>query len=1017
MPVRVDESSSMVKGALVLAAKRLRERGAVFVALAGVAFTVSALGAGLSGYLAHAETAGVRTELQSRAGAELALEGSLALAADASAQDAAMRDLLARELPTAGDEPPLIVTRTVTGDQRLADLRAGDRTEGSLLLLSADDLPELATLVTGAWPTSPGEVSVQADAAAALALELGSPVMIGTTETVVTATWRIDDPLAGRWLGDAEITSGRDGDGLGPIVIDESLWAASDATARVRWAITADAATMRPENLRQIIAGWAEVPDAVRADDAIESVTYEDRGRLTATAAQLLERIEALRAIVPVALLTIAAIALLTTVELARLLTSLRAAEYRLLWSRGSTAGALAATAALETAATVVPGAILGVGAAFGVLALALGAGDATPTALAVATPTAVAVGVTLVVAAATLVAANQLEARDSAARSPRSRRVVGFGAVALVTLAAALSTWQLRLYGSPVTTSADGTAGVDPIAVVAPTLVLVSVVLLALAAVPAFSPALNKRIERSRRLAPSFVGRTMTRQTRLTAIPLVLAALAAGQLVVAAGYAATWDTSYSQARELRAGSEISITGRLDETVLDRAAGVAGVTAVAPLISQNTAIGSEQASLVAIAPEALATLAGDGGVLDVPAMAAAVSSGDRGAPPEGGVLELQVDTSQLAAAPDIRALMTDALGGLHTVPLTTTDGSSYSAQPADPEWVLLALDFDLPTDSVTIGDEPTVRITGGTIDLTAEWSAVTLAALNYELEPLASGVGFVPYQGGTVRLVTGPVTEEPPVVVSQLLADQTGVVVGDTLPIVVEPRAPAVVATVAAIAPAIPGARREFAALVDIAALHRLALRLYDSYPVASGAWIGTDPDTIAATSTAVREAMPARVSVMSLSDDQGRAILGSAAVTLWIGAAGALLLAIVALIAVAGAQLRARRGEVVLLRALGVDAATMASMRRLELGIAAAIGILVGVVGGVLVTVLTVPALARAAVPDPFIALATAAQFAALPLVVGIGAIVVAIAVIALVYGAAVGRQSHRLGAREDIS
>ena len=50
---------------------------------------------------------------------------------------------------------------------------------------------------------------------------------------------------------------------------------------------------------------------------------------------------------------------------------------------------------------------------------------------------------------------------------------------------AAALSVWQLRLYGSPLTPTADGGTDVDPIAVVAPALSLVAVVLLALLLFP----------------------------------------------------------------------------------------------------------------------------------------------------------------------------------------------------------------------------------------------------------------------------------------------------------------------------------------------------------------------------------------------------------------------------------------------------------------------------------------------------------------------------------------------------
>ena len=114
--------------------------------------------------------------------------------------------------------------------------------------------------------------------------------------------------------------------------------------------------------------------------------------------------------------------------------------------------------------------------------------------------------------------------------------------------------------------------------------------------------------------------------------------------------------------------------------------------------------------------------------------------------------------------------------------------------------------------------------------------------------------------------------------------------------------------------------------------------------------------------------------------------MLGSAAIALWVAAAGCGLLAAVTVGAVVGAQLRSRRLDIVVLRALGLDARMQSAIRRRELLIVLAYGAIVGVVAGVAVTMLTVPQLARAAVPNPYSTVLTFLGVDAVGLAVGLG-------------------------------
>ena len=129
---------------------------------------------------------------------------------------------------------------------------------------------------------------------------------------------------------------------------------------------------------------------------------------------------------------------------------------------------------------------------------------------------------------------------RDPADASGRARRLTAPGLVVLVVAAAALTVWQLRLYGSPVTPSSDGGSAVDPIAVVAPALALIAVVLLVVLVFPLLA-GLGDRISLRQRVTAQLAARTVARRVSLAAAPLVVVALATGSTVVAAVYSATW--------------------------------------------------------------------------------------------------------------------------------------------------------------------------------------------------------------------------------------------------------------------------------------------------------------------------------------------------------------------------------------------------------------------------------------------------------------------------------------------
>ena len=119
-------------------------------------------------------------------------------------------------------------------------------------------------------------------------------------------------------------------------MIDESAWPLLDTEPRARWTIVPDVTQLTAGDLAPMVTAWNGINSAWRGEFSVASL--EKQGRFKLTALELGARVDALRAVEPVALLLLAAIALVTLAELGRLLTTTRANEIALLWSRGASA-------------------------------------------------------------------------------------------------------------------------------------------------------------------------------------------------------------------------------------------------------------------------------------------------------------------------------------------------------------------------------------------------------------------------------------------------------------------------------------------------------------------------------------------------------------------------------------------------------------------------------------------------------------------------------------------------------
>jgi predicted lysophospholipase L1 biosynthesis ABC-type transport system permease subunit len=259
-----------------------------------------------------------------------------------------------------------------------------------------------------------------------------------------------------------------------------------------------------------------------------------------------------------------------------------------------------------------------------------------------------------------------------------------------------------------------------------------------------------------------------------------------------------------------------------------------------------------------------------------------------------------------------------------------------------------------------------------------------------------------------VRLVPAPATSTTPAVVSQTLADSAGLRVGDLLTVPVQGVGLPLILDIVEIVPVVPTAPGRAAILVDLGLMRNMVVREAAAPRPVTDLWIATDADS-ATISYEVRRLLPANSHVRGIVDPAARAALSAAGTALWAAAAGAALLAFIAVAASAHALRRDRRADVGVLRALGLTPREQGRSRALEQAGVLGYGAVVGALAGAAVVILTVPALARAAVPDAPDGLPTDLALDVVGLGVGVAGLGVALLVLVLDGSRRIARDARR--------
>nr|BFF20714.1 hypothetical protein GCM10025730_42350 [Promicromonospora thailandica] len=650
------------------------------------------------------------------------------------------------------------------------------------------------------------------------------------------------------------------------------------------------------------------------------------------------------------------------------------------------------------------------------------GAAVAPLSPVAVALAVAVAATTTLVLVAA--LQAHAAVRRQVTDRSGRVRQVAALGTVVLTVAAAVVSAAQLLRYGSPLVTTPGGTS-TDPAAAAAPALVLAALAVLAMAVLGPATRLWAGLAGRARGVVGPLAARQVARRIVVYVVPVVLLVLAGGAASLAGGYAGTAERLRADVDVLAVGTDVRVTapeaGRLDPAPYLPGSGGPGDDAVAaaPALAATAYADGLPVTLLALpaasvpqvvrAPsrvlglgvlaEDLATdaFAAAPALPDAPAEVTLALSGTirptTDVMPWPGASEHEIDASLLLATAD---------GTLAQVPfgqLTEGDGTGdtlgaerttheLSGQvpppPAGQEWRVAALDLDTRPGWAPAEIELTVDgLTAGGQELDgAAWTlSETLdgpAGLELGADaPAGTAELTMSFPGGAtgasrLRLLSTPDTDPVPLLASTSLTGELGVAPGDTFELTLGGTHLPVEAV--ASAGTVPGALDPYAALLDRGALAAVLVREVSDPVLTSEVWLAAGPpgaaaDTATTARLAQEVAATAEADATTSRERPGVATPGSGTadaavpvrVSFWLAAAGATVLALAGVLAVAVATLRERRGEVAVLRAVGLGPVAQGRARAAELVAVGLVALAVGAVAGWAVARFTAGGLAAA--------------------------------------------------------
>ncbi|MGW4764544.1 ABC transporter permease [Streptomyces pseudogriseolus] len=465
--------------------------------------------------------------------------------------------------------------------------------------------------------------------------------------------WQLDE-LDGRGIVTVHFTT------YGPLLADPAvLTGGRVSVGPVGWLASADFSgltTGRIDALRTAMKeGVAALPSAPALHGSATAA-----GDLPATLDRVERSLFVSRTTLLVVVLQLALLAGCALLLVARLLTSDRAAETRLLRARGASRTQVARFAALEALLLATPAALCAPLLAGPLTRLLAGRGalariglhlDASVLSVASrGTVWLVSVGVALGCALAVTLPAPATPYAPGRAK-PLPGLVRAGGDLGLLVVAG-VAYWQLS---SRPSGAVGEDLGVDPLLVAAPALALLAGTVLTLRLLPLPARLAERRAARSRGLSGALAGWQLSRRPMRGAGPVLLLVLAVALGMLAVGQGSSWERSQDDQADFRAGTQVRVLSNGTEGPGRGAAyaAVPGVLTASPAFRTSVSLsGGRQATVLALDTEETAgTLLMRPDLADVP-----VRTALSGLAPEGATAGVRIPagTARLALTASLR---------------------------------------------------------------------------------------------------------------------------------------------------------------------------------------------------------------------------------------------------------------------------------------------------------------------------------------------------------------------------
>ncbi|MEU6376598.1 ABC transporter permease [Streptomyces sp. NPDC046909] len=820
--------------------------------------------------------------------------------------------------------------------------------------------------------------------------------------------WQLLDDLRGRGVNKLDFTT------YGPLLAAPDTLTGGRVTAGPSaWLATADFSTLTTARIGALREAARAGGAAMRGESALSGTTAANTQLPT-----VLDRVErsllVSRSTLLIVALQLALLAGCALLLVARLLSSQRAGETRLLRARGASRPRVAGLAALEALLLAVPAVALAPLLAGPLTRLLAGQGALARIGLHLDVPAAGRIGVWLVAAGVALgcaLAVTLPALTSSFERGSRARALPGAirsGADIGLLVIAGVAYWRLdgQTTGA-VTDDSSDSLGVDPLLVAAPALALLAGTVLTLRLLPPLARLAEHRAAAGRGLAAALAGWQIGRRPGRGAGPVLLLVLAVALGMLAIAQGASWNRSQDDQADFRAGVPVRVTanGQDDLGRTDEYAALDDVRQTAPAVRTELPLsGDRTASVLALdtahAADAMLMRRDLASEPVRPLLAGLGPKGSTaGAKVPEGTSRLRL-TATLGGATadtvaDVTVTLEDRYGTPYRVPAGTLagDGRPHALELAVPSGPLTLTDVQL-VQPLPVGRGQQQRLSLGglaavgadkavrQVRLPSDWTVDSLAdgivenvdASNLPTKarvtgarpPTAEyGTGYIPADNPyviaslTVRLqVAQAAPPELTAVATDRYLESAGARTGQRVDVTFGGRTLPVriVASVEALPTTVGDGG---ALLVDLRSVNRVLEARYGESVAPTEWWLETDrPAEVAAALRGRPDIDPAQVVVRDeiaaeLRDDP----FGAGPEAAFTAAAGvAAALAALGFAVSATGSLRERDSEFAVLRALGAPRRGLARTIAVEQGVLVTLALLVGTALGTV--------LARAVIP-----------------------------------------------------